>query len=246
MEGLKGPREAASTALLLACKPHGPDPRSRRFSERVSVESAEPRPRVLALATGVVLALLAAPAVAASGPAPSRMVLRASDLPPGFLVVRGETGPYTNSDVVRDFGPSLEPKLRRWGRVTGYRALYRQRDIKKGSLPGVIEFGASATLYRSARGAHAALADRAAGCRNRTFTIIGLGGHRPVGSDTLVCTRGTRIGTARARIFLVQWRNRRATGGVYVEAFEGAVTPVAALTGVREQNRRMTAELLRG
>jgi hypothetical protein len=111
------------------------------------VESAELRPRVLALATGVVLALLAAPAVAASGPAPSRMVLRASDLPPGFLVVRSETGPYTNSDVVRDFGPAIQPKLRRWGRVTGYEALYKQRDIKRGALPGVIEFGASAVLY---------------------------------------------------------------------------------------------------
>jgi hypothetical protein len=174
------------------------------------------------------------------------MVLRASDLPPGFLVVRGETRPYTNSDVVRDFGPAIQPKLRRWGRVTGYRALYRQRDIKRGALPGVIEFGASAALFRSARGAHAALADRAGGCRNKMFTVIGLGGHRPVGPDTLVCTRGMQTGTARARIFLVQWRNRRATGGVYVVAFEGAVTPVAALTGAREQNRRMTAELRRG
>jgi hypothetical protein len=110
----------------------------------------------------------------------------------------------------------------------------------------VIEFGASAALYRSARGAHEALADRAGGCRNKTFTIIGLGGHRPVGPDTLVCTRGAQFGAARVRIFLVQWRNRRATGAVYVAAVEGAVTPVAALTGAREQNRRMTAELRRG
>jgi hypothetical protein len=212
----------------------------------VSLEFAEPRLRARALATGVVLALLAAPAVAASSPAPSRMVLRASDLPPGFLVVRRETGPDTNSDVVRDLGPAIQPKLRRWGRVTGYRAVYKQRDIEKGALPGVIEFGASAALYRSARGAHAALADRAGGCRYKTFTIIGLGGHRPVGPDTLVCTRGARFGTARVRIFLVQWRNRRATGAVYVAAFEGAVTPVAALTGARKQNRRMTAELRRG
>jgi hypothetical protein len=173
------------------------------------------------------------------------MVLRASDLPRGFVVVRAETGPYTNSDVIRDFGPALAPKLRRWGRITGYRAFYRQRDSARGALPGVIGFGASVALYRSARGAHAALADRAGGCRNKAFTIIGLGGHRPVGPDTLVCTRGTEIGTARGRIFLVQWRNRRATGGVYVVALQGAVTPLAALTGARRQNRRMTAELRR-
>ena len=79
-----------------------------------------------------------------------------------------------------------------------------------------------------------------------TFTIIGLGGHRPVGPDTLVCTRGKRLGDARVRIFAVQWRNGRATGSVYVSAFEGAVTPVAALTGARKQNRRMTAEFHAG
>jgi hypothetical protein len=189
------------------------------------------------------LALLAASAVAASGPAPSSMILHASDLPPGFLVVPGETGPYTNHDVVRDFGPTLVAKLRRWGRVNGYRALYRHRDIKLGALPGVITFGASVTLYRSARGAHAALTDPSGGCRNEAFTIIGLGGNLPVGADILVCTRAVRFATARARIFLVQRRNRRATGGVYVTALEGAVTPLAALTGAHKQNRRMTAEL---
>jgi len=173
------------------------------------------------------------------------MVLRASDLPPGFFVVRGETGPYTNSDVVRDIGAAIEPKLKLWGRVTGYRAAYQQRDVKGGALPGVFEFGASASLYRSAHGAHASLADPAGGCRNKMLMIIGLAGHRPVGSDTLVCTRGKRIATAQVRIFLVQWRNRRATGAVYVAALEGAVTPLAALTGAREQNRRMTAELRR-
>jgi hypothetical protein len=198
---------------------------------------------VPALAIGAVLGLLAASA--ASAPAPSRTVLRASDLPPGFVVVRTETGPYTNSDVIRDFGRAIAPKLRRWGRVAGYRAFYRQRDPARGALPGVIGFGASVTLYRSAHGAHAALADRAGGCRNKAFTIIGLGGHRPVGADTLVCTRGMRRGNARARIFLVQWRNRLATGSVYVAALEGAVTPLAALTGARRQNHRMAAQFRR-
>jgi hypothetical protein len=192
-----------------------------------------------------ILALLvgSGPLVAASTPVTSWMVLRASDLPPGFVVDRTQTGPYTNRDVIRALGPAVAAKLRRFGRVTGYRALYRQRDPERGALPGVFGLGAAVVLFRSARGAHAALADPIAGCRNKTFTIIGLGGHRPVGPDTLVCTHGKRLGAARVRIFLVQWRNGRATGSVYVSAFEGAVTPVAALTGARKQNRRMTAGL---
>ena len=191
------------------------------------------------------LGILAASAVAASTPATSRMVLRAADLPPGFVVVRAQTGPYTNRDVVRDFGRAIVPRLRRYGRITGYRAFYRQRDPARGSLPGVIGFGASVTLYRSAGGAHAGIADRAGGCRSKGFTPIGLDGHAPVGPDTLVCTRGARLGTARARVFLVQWRNGRAAGSVYVVALEGAVTPLTALVGARKQNRHMTAELRR-
>jgi len=198
-----------------------------------------------ALVIGVLLVPLAGAAVAASAPATSRMVLRASDLPPGFVVVPKETGPYTNRDVIHDF-PTLAAKLRRFGRITGYKAFYRQRDPARGALPGVIAFGASVTLYRTARGAHAALADPAAGCRSKSFSVVTLGRHRPVGPDTLVCTRGKRIGAARVRIFLVQWRNQRATGGVYVISLEGAVTPLTALTGARKQNRRMTAQLGHG
>jgi RDD family len=223
---------------------------NRSWRDSGDVQAAAPQRRLRrdkprAAMIGGILALLvgSGPLAAASTPATGRMVLQASDLPPGFIVDRVQTGPYTNRDAIRALGPAAAAKIRRFGRVTGYRAFYRQRDPGRGALPGVIGFGASVALFRSARGAHAALADPIAGCRNKTFTIIGLGGHHPVGPDTLVCTRGTRLGAARVRIFVVQWRNRRTTGSVYVAAFEGAVTPVTALTGARKQNRRMTAAL---
>src|SRR5262245_1807658 len=98
--------------------------------------------------------------------APGRMVLRASDLPYGFVAVRDQTGPHTNTDVSREKGRAFAPKLLNWGRIDGYRAVYRQRDVVNGSLPGVFEFGSDVSLYRSARGAHAALADPASGCRH--------------------------------------------------------------------------------
>lgn len=190
-----------------------------------------------------VLAMSAASAPAFSTATPSRMVLKVSDLPRGFYVVRNQTGSYTNRDILRDYGRAVAAKAERLGRITGYRATYGQRDPNKGALPGVLAFGATVSLYRTARGAHAALAIRDFGCRREGFTVIGLGGNPPVGADTRVCTRGKRIGGIPSRYFLVQWRNGRATGGVFVVAAEGAVTPVAALTGGRKQNRRMTAEL---
>jgi hypothetical protein len=42
---------------------------------------------------------------------------------------------------------------------------------------------------------------------------------------------------------VIQWRNRRATGVVFVVAVEGAVTARAALTGGYRQDRRMAAQL---
>jgi hypothetical protein len=91
-------------------------------------------------------------------------------------------------------------------------------------LPGVFELGAGVALFRTASGAHASLVDRSSDC-TRKFTVIPLAGHQPVGPDTLVCTIGKVLGRVHARVFLVQWRNGRATGGVYVVAVEGAVTP---------------------
>jgi hypothetical protein len=208
------------------------------------MEALVKRSAILGLTTLAVL--LAASAFAGSTPAASRMILRASDLPPGFMVVRSETGLETNDDLVRKNGAALAPKLRRWGRVTGYRVFYRQRDPARGALPGVIGFGATVSLFRTASGAHAALAAPGGGCRHRDFTLIGLGGNRPVGPATLVCTRVLKVRRGRLRFFLVQWRNGRAAGAVYVLTADGAVTPLAALTGARKQNRRMTAQLSRG
>jgi hypothetical protein len=173
------------------------------------------------------------------------MVLQPSDLPPGFAVDRAATGTVTNADLVRERGRTNAIKIHRWGRLTGYKAFFRQRDPAKGALPGVFGFGAGVVLFRTASGAHASLVDRSSGC-TRKFTVIPLAGHQPVGPDTLVCTIGKELGRVHARVFLVQWRNGRAAGGVYVVAAEGAVTPLTALIGARKQNRRMAAQLRGG
>ncbi|MDQ3874756.1 MAG: hypothetical protein M3322_04275 [Actinomycetota bacterium] len=174
------------------------------------------------------------------------MVLRASDLPPGFVVVASETGLRTNRDLVRDQGTRTARKLERWGRITGYVATFKQRDVQKGTLPGVVNFIATVAVFRTAAGAHAALTDASSPCRRKHMTRIPLAGHRPVGQDTLVCGRGLRVRGVRIRLFLVQWRNGRAAGLTGVTALEGAATPLTALTAARRQSRRMSAELHRG
>lgn len=225
---------------------------SMRFTSAPLSDRRVRRRREAALRVPITLAALAAFALTASAstgqesaPAPERMVLTAADLPAGFVVVRRGTGPWTNADVIRERGNRAGRELRRWGRITGYRATYRQRDPAGGALPGVIEFDAAVALFRTAAGAHSALTRGSAGCRTKGWTRIPLAGNRPVGPDTQVCTRGFHSRGMRFRVFAVQWRNGRATGGVAVLHVEGAVTAHAALRGGYEQNRRMGAELAR-
>jgi hypothetical protein len=171
------------------------------------------------------------------------MVLEASDLPPGFAVEAQGTGVQTNQDVIHKFGRAIAPKLRRWGRLTGYAVTYQQSDPKSGALPGVFAFLGAVALYRTPAGAHASLQAPPLGCRGSGFEPITLAGHRPPGPDTVLCTQGTTINGARVRTFLVQWRRGRATGGTAVSEIEGATTPQAALTAAYTQDKRMRAVL---
>jgi hypothetical protein len=196
---------------------------------------------VLATAAMITIAALAGFAAAAA-PNPSRMVLRVSDLPSGFAAVRDKTGPHTNAAVIREKGRAFAARIRRWGRITGFRAFYRQRDVGGGSLPGVLGFAADVSLYRTARGAHASLADQGFACREGE-TIVPLAGHKPFGSDTLICTASESTGGTPVRVFRVQWRHGRATGSTSVVTIDGAITAAAAWTAAQAQNRHMTAEL---
>jgi hypothetical protein len=167
------------------------------------------------------------------------MVLRASDLPPGFVAVRDQTGPYTNGDAIRDKGRA---KIRHWGRVTGFRAVYRQRDVANGSLPGVFEFAAEVSLYGTIRGAHASLVDPRSGCM-RDEVVVPLAGHQPFAPDTLICTASELVSGARVRTFRMRWRNGRATGSVAVVTAEGAATAQTVWAAAVKQHRHMTAGL---
>jgi hypothetical protein len=183
----------------------------------------------VAVAAVAVTVALAPTAGAARMPSPAWMVLRASDLPPGFVVVRRKTGPWTNGDRIRRTGRAAARKIERWGRLSGYKAMLEQRDVRNGALPGVFTFVATVDVFRTASGAHAALSDPASGWRAKAKKM-------------------TRVPLADVwlRVVMVQWRNGRAFGVVGVTSIEGAVTPLAALTAARRQNRRMSAELRRG
>jgi hypothetical protein len=86
----------------------------------------QPEEMRLLLAAATAALVLCLPALGAgAGPDPGRLVLRASDVPQGFVVDGAETGRLTNEHEWRE-EPQARPVLRKAGRVTGYESRFER------------------------------------------------------------------------------------------------------------------------
>ena len=56
---------------------------------------------------------------------PSALALRQGDVPSGFRIDPDDTGVRTNAREMRE-NPDARPVIRRFGRLTGYQAMYRR------------------------------------------------------------------------------------------------------------------------
>jgi hypothetical protein len=169
----------------------------------------------------VVVALLAAPALAASVD-PSALALRQADVPAGFTLDRSESGVRTNAVEAKE-SPEAGRFFARWHRVTGYQTVWERRERR-------IE--ARADVFASAEGSQKLLewADRQlrlAGIKGleRERVRIGAGGWRYRG--------GADFGT------VVIWRYRHVWAGVGGRL----VAPALTLDIARKQQRRIEAAL---
>ncbi len=100
---------------------------------------------------------------------PEEILVRPTDLPPGFTLDPQRTGPRSNdqaANLERDSAAVLA-NYEKWGRVDGYGVYYQRigADISAGTL-GV---GAEVSLYKTIDGAHSALTafEEAARASNR-------------------------------------------------------------------------------
>jgi hypothetical protein len=144
------------------------------------------RVAVLALLVACVVPL---PASAASIE-PQRLVFTAAAVPVGFHLAPRETGIPAS---VRDTTDAMRARLARWGRQTGYQAVYRR---------GAARIESRADVFRNADGARRILASidlesRKAGFRGqrRASLAIGSGGfvHWVAGGYTVVIWRQGRV-----------------------------------------------------
>ena len=168
---------------------------------------------------------LAAPA-SSSVVDPSRLVLRASDTPPGFRLE--SSGVLTNAvESARE--PALASLYRSTRRVTGYHAAFETSD---GSRGPTIE--SRSDVFRQPAGAHTYLV-----ALDREMRRAGIAGlartAAPLGSEGLVFG-GAVVGSAYTLVF---WRVGRAVGAVV-----GIDVPKARTVALaRRQQLRMARAL---
>lgn len=109
----------------------------------------------------VVLALVGLAGVGT--PDPARLVLRKTDLPKGYSVLRANTGRVTNAAAAQG-DPAMTHRFAAWGRTTGYNAEW------DGGLAGAIS--SSAELFRTSAGAKAYLTWWVADAPSRTGLVF--------------------------------------------------------------------------
>jgi hypothetical protein len=90
----------------------------------------------------LVIAAVGASAAFAISVDPKVLVIRPSDIPAGYAVVRSESGLRTNEQEAKT--PEVGRLFRRWGRVTGYQMIFDR---------GERTIEARADVFRSASGA---------------------------------------------------------------------------------------------
>jgi len=176
--------------------------------------------RKLILASALT-AFVVAP-VAAAGLDPSKLVLRQTDVPSGFRPEAAEGGVRSN-ELESKGNPELRTLFRRWGRLTGYEAVY-----ERGNEAAVIN--SRADVFR-----------RPAGARG---ILVWFDRELIKGSPVSLRRAAVRIGEAGwvysgPGVTIVVWRDGRVFAGVSGEGLGRERTLALA----RVQQRRIAAAL---
>jgi hypothetical protein len=178
-----------------------------------------------ALATAAVAAaVLSAPAAAATVD-PATLVLRQSDVPSGVRLVDG--GIRTNADRTRFWPAGPRPPLARFGRLTGYDAIFARARPHATIV-------SSADVFRRAEGLDAYIAWWYGNTKNppkRTPVWIGV--------RAWLVTDTVRSGSSVMRYTTVGWRHGRVAANLVATGLRRA----AVLRLARLQQRRIAAAL---
>ncbi len=153
------------------------------------------------------------------------MVLRKSDLPSGYAILRANTGPVSNAKAAQG-NRDLLARFATWRRVTGYRV-----EFTGGAKGGI---GSSADVFRSTTGARGYLRWSAQVTPPRTGLRL-VRRRAGLGDEAYVFQKdfGSTL------FVVVEWRYRNVTAHVGADS----VGVRGALALARVQQRRIIAAL---
>ncbi len=170
---------------------------------------------------------------------PQSLVLEARDVPGGFSLAPGQSGPVTNGEVAASREPGYEGRLREWGRRGGYTAFFARRLRVTGPLARAASVESRASVYGDEDGAAesfaAGLAEFERYVRIRQLPRIG---------DETHAFRTTAESNGRPVEFLVvTWRTDRVLSTVVVAGQPGRVRLPAVIPLARRQQARVERAL---
>ena len=168
-------------------------------------------------------------------PNPAALVLRLGDLPQGFSVSRADTGPV-------DVPPALAGKLRLWGRLGGYRVRFSRPVSVATMQEGPFEIRSEATVYRSRRGAEAALTYTTRSLIPKPFVPLPMG--FPLGRQAHQYVVETSAYGVESLGYLVVWREGRVDASVSLTGRLGAVSVGDLAPFAKKQDTRIRRALL--
>jgi len=167
----------------------------------------------------VLVSALALSAVAAAerSPRPSAIVLRRLDVGRAYS---GRGMPVSNGDAARGEPAGFAGKLTRWGRIDGYEIDFTRTLSAAGLQVGPLQVNSSATVYRTARGASAAIAY--ANRHLAGYVPLALGFE--VGRQARQWVRQGASGVGAVLQYVVSWREQTVDASIVLTGRVGVVS----------------------
>jgi hypothetical protein len=165
---------------------------------------------------------------------PAALVLRLGDLPQGFAVSRTGTGPVE--------GPTaLATELRLWGRLGGYRVRFSRPVSLATMQEGPFEIRSEAVVYRSGRGAAAALSYTVRHLVPRQFVPLPMGFR--LGQQARQWVVSTSAYGAESLGYVVIWREGRVDASISLTGRLGVVSVGDLAPFAKKQDTRIRRAL---
>src|SRR5690349_10689314 len=125
--------------------------------------------RWCAAGSSVIALAVAGTAAAGAGASPAALVLRESDVPAVYRVDPG-SGSRSNAEEA-EATHIPRATVDRWGRIDGYSVLFSRPPSVKNRRDGFSAITSSASVFRTAAGAHAGYAAIATLCRKDRYRV---------------------------------------------------------------------------